>query len=318
MMVGLSVAVTLLLYWLPYGYVLVYPLLLLSTLAHEMGHGLAAELVGGDFEKFLMWSDGSGVATYSATDSRIGHALIAAGGLVGPAVAAAILFWLARHTHHARRVFAGIGLVLLLLMAFYVRSLFGFAFVAGLAMLAFLFARLAERRDGPAAAGLRGGAAGAGGFLAQPTTSSPRWPTPAAGLMPSDVAQIAEVLFLPYWFWGGACGALFAAGAVVRIPLVLALTLRFRRRSLALDHAMNLKKVVAWRRRPAAGAGPGFGRFRGLFPARRAARAGRRAAAGRALGQATVRFDAYGVPHVGGERARTWPRRSAGCTPTTA
>jgi hypothetical protein len=27
-----------------------------------------------------------------------------------------------------------------------------------------------------------------------------------AGPMPSDVAHMADALFLPYWFWGGACG----------------------------------------------------------------------------------------------------------------
>jgi hypothetical protein len=29
-----------------------------------------------------------------------------------------------------------------------------------------------------------------------------------AGPMPSDVAVMAAALFLPYWFWGAACGVL--------------------------------------------------------------------------------------------------------------
>ena len=32
-----------------------------------------------------------------------------------------------------------------------------------------------------------------------------------AGLMPSDTAQIAAALFLPYWFWGALIGALSLA-----------------------------------------------------------------------------------------------------------
>jgi len=32
--------------------------------------------------------------------------------------------------------------------------------------------------------------------------------------MPSDVAQMAENLFLPYWFWGAVCG-LFAVAVLV-------------------------------------------------------------------------------------------------------
>jgi hypothetical protein len=37
------------------------------------------------------------------------------------------------------------------------------------------------------------------------------------GAMPSDVANMANALFLPYWFWGAACGlfsvAMLALGA---------------------------------------------------------------------------------------------------------
>lgn len=204
-MLGISVALTLLLYWLPYGYVVVYPLLLLSTLAHEMGHGLTAELLGGDFEKFLMWPDGSGVAMYGASTGRLGHALIAAGGLVGPAVAAALLLWLARHTHHARRVFAGLGLLLLLLLALYVRGLFGFAFVTGLALLAFALSRFASAEMAQlflifVAVQLALAVFSRGDYLFTRVAET------SGGRMPSDVAQMAEALYLPYWFWGAGCG----------------------------------------------------------------------------------------------------------------
>ena len=35
-----------------------------ATYAHEMGHGLTAVIVGGEFEYFKMWADGSGVAMH--------------------------------------------------------------------------------------------------------------------------------------------------------------------------------------------------------------------------------------------------------------
>lgn len=44
--------VTLILYFVPLLSPLAYPFMLLSTLAHEMGHGLAAVLVGGHFDSF--------------------------------------------------------------------------------------------------------------------------------------------------------------------------------------------------------------------------------------------------------------------------
>ena len=55
----LSVIATLLLYFVvPFGRLIAYPLVLLSTLAHELGHGIAAVLVGGDFEQFVMHDNG--------------------------------------------------------------------------------------------------------------------------------------------------------------------------------------------------------------------------------------------------------------------
>ena len=39
-----------------------HTLVLLSTLAHELGHGIAALLVGGGFESFVLYADGSGAA----------------------------------------------------------------------------------------------------------------------------------------------------------------------------------------------------------------------------------------------------------------
>jgi hypothetical protein len=206
LMLGLSVGVTLLLYWIPYGYVFVYPLLLLSTLAHEMGHGLMAEVVGGDFDRFLMWSDGSGLALYMSSPSRIGQALVAAGGLIGPAVAAALLFRLARTAIHARRIFYGIGAVLLILMVFYVRNLFGFFFVAGLVLLSLVLGRAASDELAQlllvfVAVQLALSVFSRADYLFTAVAET------GGGVHPSDVAQIAQALWLPYWFWGAACGA---------------------------------------------------------------------------------------------------------------
>ena len=206
LMFGVSVAITLLLYFIPFGNYVIYPLLLLSTLAHEMGHGLAAELVGGDFDRFQMWSDGSGVASYIAAPSRFGQALIAAGGLVGPAIAAAILFVLARNAKNARRVFVAIALLLTLLLLLYVRNLFGFGFVALLTISALLIARIVTDEMAQlllvfVAVQLALAVFSRSDYLFTPVAET------SGGRMPSDVAQISAALYLPYWFWGAACGA---------------------------------------------------------------------------------------------------------------
>lgn len=72
------------LYLVPYGRYVAYPLLLLSTYAHEMGHGLTALVTGGTFESLVMSADGSGVAYLRIPDSRRARAATSAGGLVGP------------------------------------------------------------------------------------------------------------------------------------------------------------------------------------------------------------------------------------------
>ena len=66
-----SIVVTVLLYYIvPYGRTIAYPLILLSTMAHELGHGVAAILVGASFERFVMHADGSGVAMWSGNVGR--------------------------------------------------------------------------------------------------------------------------------------------------------------------------------------------------------------------------------------------------------
>lgn len=205
-----SVALTLFLYLIPYGRVLAYPLLMISTLAHEMGHGIAALLVGGSFSRLEMWADGSGMATWRGEGGRLSHALVAAGGLVGPAFAAAIGFAVGRTVRGARIGLVSIAVVLLVAEILVVRGFFAMAFVAVVLagclvvaaktsgevaqlVLVFLAVQLAlsvfSRSD----------------YLFTPVART------ATGQMPSDVGHMAAALFLPYWFWGGVCGAISVA-----------------------------------------------------------------------------------------------------------
>lgn len=78
-----------LLWQVPHGRQILYPLTLLATFVHEMGHGLTALLLGNTFTQMVIHSDGSGMASWSGSPGRINVALIAAGGLVGPSAGAA-------------------------------------------------------------------------------------------------------------------------------------------------------------------------------------------------------------------------------------
>ena len=138
----LSVIVTLLLWWvIPFGGWISWPLLLLSTFAHELGHGLAALSVGHGFDAMKINWDGSGVTVSSGNGGRIASAWIAAGGLLGPAVAAAVLFRIGKNARFSRRALLVIGCSMLVLDIWVVRNVFGFFFVAGFGGLFILLSR---------------------------------------------------------------------------------------------------------------------------------------------------------------------------------
>jgi len=198
-----AVAVTLALSIVPYGHYVAYPLVLLSTYAHEMGHGLTALLVGGEFTAFVMAPDGSGLAYLRVPDSRLARAATSAGGLIGPALLAAVFFGLARRSKTAHVGLLAFGVATLVAFVLVVRSPFGWIFVGSLGAVCVYLglestARVAQAVLAFLAVQLSLSVFSRGDYLF----------TETAGAGPSDVAQMAQALFLPYWFWGFVCAAI--------------------------------------------------------------------------------------------------------------
>lgn len=196
-----SVVLTVAMYLLPNSYSIRYPFLLLSTLAHEMGHGIAAVLVGGHFSSFKMYADGSGVA-YTSHNPGLASALVSAGGLVGPAIVGAIFFAFA---NRAKMLFFVLGVMLVIAEIMVVRNTFGLAFVGGCALLSLLISVKGSMSIQNISAyfvanQLALSVFSRGDYLFKKTAQTEQ------GAMPSDVAHMADALFLPYWFWGGVCG----------------------------------------------------------------------------------------------------------------
>src|ERR1043165_7404197 len=52
--------------FVPFGPILLYPLSLFTTWVHEMGHGLTALAVGGEFRELSIFGNGSGLALCAA------------------------------------------------------------------------------------------------------------------------------------------------------------------------------------------------------------------------------------------------------------
>lgn len=210
-----TVAVSIALPHLPYISVLGWPLMLLSTLAHESGHGIAAWLTGGSFQRLSFFADGSGVAT-TASAGRLASAFVCAGGLVGPAVAAALLFVCARNEKFARLVLAVLSGVLLLGLLLVIRGGFGLGFVALLVALLAVAARYGSGTVARFVLVLLAVQLAIAVFSRADYLFTPVAQT-AVGNMPSDVAQMSEALFLPYWFWGGLCAVI--SGGVLAFGL---------------------------------------------------------------------------------------------------
>jgi len=189
------------------GYIL-YPLMLFDTMVHEMGHGLTALLLGGRLDKLELFTDGSGLA-HCAVRHSWQHALVAAGGLLGPPFMAAFAFSAARSPRGARVWVLGMAVFLMGCLIGFVRGGMAWPFLLVMSLLLM-------------AIGLRGKAQ-----LVQVTTlvlglelsvltytrsdylfvgSA----TVNGATQVSDVGAIAAVLILPYWFWGALIG-LFSA-----------------------------------------------------------------------------------------------------------
>jgi hypothetical protein len=196
-----AAAAAVLLPQLPFGRLVLYPFSLLATWAHEMGHGLSALLVGGRFERLMLFPDLGGVAFSSRPDNVVAPVVISAGGLLGPAIAGGLTVVLGARPRLAPRVLGIFGVLLLLSLALWVRNPFGMAAVL---LLGIGFLGLA--RYGSAGvklvvaqlAGIQLCLGSLGDFDYMFTREFVR----GGQVQISDTQAIAEQLLLPYWFWG--------------------------------------------------------------------------------------------------------------------
>jgi hypothetical protein len=202
-----AVGLVVVIWQIPYGQQILYPLSLLATLAHELGHGLCALLMGADFESLAIYADGSGMAYWRGNPGPLGYALIAAGGLIGPTVAGVTLLCFSHRPNHVRWILAILAVLAGVVMVLWVRNPFGLIFMVSLAIGLGLSSRFLD--DGSAAIMLNLVAV----TLCLSLFKDVEYMFSAVAVVdgvahPSDSATIAAALWLPYWFWGGLLAAL--------------------------------------------------------------------------------------------------------------
>lgn len=214
----LAAVVTVVIWQVPYGPQVLYPFTLLATYAHEMGHGLTAMLMGAEFEALQMHADGSGLAHWRGDVGAFARALIAAGGLVGPSIAGAIVLVVSKKNQRAPTILVTLAVLMGLSAIIWARSLFALIFILGCAAAFVLLARV------PKVAPFFVKLVGVQLCLAVFRDLDYMFAGNAVvdGVVGrSDSAAIAEALLLPYWFWGGVV-AMFSF-AVLAGGLYLAL-----------------------------------------------------------------------------------------------
>lgn len=114
---------------LPFGNYLIYPFMILTTWFHEMGHGLTALMLGQEFQRLVIFADGSGVAqSLVAGDvSRFTTAAIAAGGPLAPTLVGAVLILASAHRKAWRPTLVALAAAIFASVIAYVRSEVGIA-----------------------------------------------------------------------------------------------------------------------------------------------------------------------------------------------
>ncbi len=197
-----AVILSLLVPRVPYGRLLLYPFALLGTWAHEMGHGVTALLAGGSFRRLEIHRNLDGLA-WSSGVGPFGRAVVAAGGLLAPAVAGGLVIVLGAQESTAPWILAGLAVAVLASVVLFVRNTFGWIALAltGLALIP--VASLAPEVIRVFIAQLVGIQFCVASWGSLNYMFTKNFYRNDGTLTDSDTQTIANVLLLPYWFWGG-------------------------------------------------------------------------------------------------------------------
>src|SRR5215207_6090948 len=100
---AIALLVSLVLWNLPRGGVVLYPFKLFATWLHELSHGITMILTGAGFDHIVMYRDTSGLAYAYTSVGPFGTAIIAAAGYMGTPLWGALLLVVTPNANAARR-----------------------------------------------------------------------------------------------------------------------------------------------------------------------------------------------------------------------
>jgi hypothetical protein len=140
----LAAFVFVLLSHIPFGNLVQWPFVIITTFIHEMGHGLTAIAVGGGLNKVEIYYNGSGLA-FTRTTLGWPYAATAAGGLLAPSIVGAIFISVGRNTRNSATTFLCLSLFILICCALWVRSSFGLIILLPIGLLFLLLSQKSSK-----------------------------------------------------------------------------------------------------------------------------------------------------------------------------
>lgn len=186
------------------GRYILYPFTILGTWFHEMSHGIAAMILGANFERLELNSDGSGLAVYSGGVilGGIGKAIVAAAGPLGPAIFGSIMIISSSKTKYTRFFLFFLLFLLVISALFWIRTIFGLIFALVFVLVLSAFLKKGSQNSLKLLLQFLGVQAIMSVYLSVDYLFSKGGSIGVENYY-SDTQVMQNELFLPYWFWGG-------------------------------------------------------------------------------------------------------------------
>lgn len=202
-MIGFAI-ITIVLWQIPYGMLVLYPFTILSTWFHEMAHGVTALILGGSFHQLEIYANGSGLAQWSGNlfGGNFGKAMVAAAGPLGPTIAGFLLIFLSTKEKLVKNTLYAFSAILLFSVIYWIRSVYGIPVILLFAVIVFFAAhkmKLQNQKLLLIFIGIQSYLSlylSIGYLMSQEAYIDDQFHI-------SDTGVIAQNLFFPYWIWGG-------------------------------------------------------------------------------------------------------------------
>ncbi|MEM8806062.1 MAG: M50 family metallopeptidase [Cyanobacteria bacterium P01_G01_bin.38] len=199
----IAAVLTVVLWQVPFGNYILYPFTILATWFHEMGHGLTAMVLGANFDKLVLYPNGSGVAQSSGGvfGGPFGRALVSAGGPMGPPLAGAALIVASRQHKTTRWGLIILGALLISSTVVWVRSLTGWLVLPLLGGAILYIALKTKAWQKIFTLQFLGMQACISSFHQLDYLFTYQANIGGRAML-SDTGQMSKSLLLPHWFWG--------------------------------------------------------------------------------------------------------------------